>query len=239
MQKWCPEPLTLPSAQAGRYERSVFGATGRVTAFRPEAGFAGADALLRSLSREERAEVARLLEQDLRREFEERQRSDTAAREAAAAAQRQADEAALAAWQDSLASGLEQTVRETIGELARRTAMIAVAMASKVVRREVALDAEVLVRNLETVLYKAAAGSRLSVTVHPEDAVWLADASELCERLRIVDVKADRRLERGGCLVQAGGVEWDATIERQLTTLGEALDTALAVPPPAGGSDDA
>jgi flagellar biosynthesis/type III secretory pathway protein FliH len=60
--------------------------------------------------------------------------------------------------------------------------------------------------------------------------VWLRGAPELRERLRIAEIKEDRRLERGGCLVKAGDNEWDATVERQLAVLGEALQEALSVP---------
>lgn len=235
MQKWCPESLVKPAADSARFESLPTGpsaSSGRRTdVFRPEAGFADREALLRALSREERAEVLKLLEQDLRREHDERRRQEEEARQAAAAVQREADLATLAAWQDSLARKLDEAFRSALAVVASRTAELAMLMAQKVVRREVAADPEVLVRSLETVLYKSAAGCLLTVTVHPEDALWLAAAPQLRERLRIGEIKEDRRLERGGCLVKADEVEWDATLTRQIAALGEALATALAIPP--------
>lgn len=235
MQKWCPESLVKPAADSARFEALPTGpsASGgrRADVFRPEAGFADREVLLRALSREERAEVLKLLEQDLRREHDEWRRQEEEARQAAAAVQREADLAALAAWQDSLARKLDEAFRSALAVVASRTAELAMLMAQKVVRREVAADPEVLVRSLETVLYKAAAGCLLTVTVHPEDALWLAAAPQLRERLRIGEIKEDRRLERGGCLVKADEVEWDATLTRQITALGEALAAALAIPP--------
>ena len=75
-----------------------------------------------------------------------------------------------------LAAGLRRELRDALATLARETTTAAIIMATKLVRREVAQEPEVLVRAIETVLYKAAAGCPLSVTVHPEDAAWLEAA---------------------------------------------------------------
>jgi len=232
MQRWCPEPL-VPEPQAGSFQPLAAAVEAPAAAgFRPETGFADSRGLLTQLSRSERAEVVELLEQDLRREFEERAQAETAAREAAATAAQAAEQAALARWREELADGLQQQARDTFAALARRTAEVALLMASKIVRREVAQDPQILVRTLETVLYKVDAGCELAVTVHPDDAAWLDAAPETCRRLRIGEVKSDRRLERGGCLVQAADAEWDATIDRQLAVLAEALEEVLATPAP-------
>jgi flagellar biosynthesis/type III secretory pathway protein FliH len=172
-----------------------------------------------------------LLDQDVRRDYEDKCRLETAKREKADTERQAAEAAAQDQWQRELADGLRREIEDALATLANQTVTMATLMATKLVRREVAADPEVLVRTLETVLYKAEAGSSLSITAHPEDATWLEAAPELCERLRIREIKADRRLERGGCFVRADDLEWDATVERQLAVLGEALDEALAVPP--------
>ncbi len=41
-------------------------------------------------------------------------------------------------------------------------------------------------------------------------------------------MKEDRRIARGGCLVQADDLEWDATLQRQLSVLEEVARAALA-----------
>lgn len=232
MQKWCPEQLTKavegpPEFASMPSDAPVSGSVSAHAVFRPESGFATGENLLRSLSREERAEVVTLIEQDLRREFELRRREDEAAREAQAAAEREA----LAAWQESLPMQVNEALRTAMHQLARRTSEYAMLMAAKVIRREVELDPEILARSLETILYKCEAGCTLSVTVHPDDAAWLAAAPDFRERCRIKDVKEDRRLDRGGCLVKVDESEWDATVSRQLAALAEALDTALLMPP--------
>ena len=212
-----------------------------VRGFRPEAGFADAAGLLASLSREERAQVVTLVENDLRREYERRHQEEAAAREAAAAERQAAEAVQRARWQDEFAGGVRREVEAALATLAQHTAAIARLMAEKLVRREVAADPEVLLRTLETVLFKVEAGCSLRVTVHPDDAEWLRQQAEACARLRITEVKDDRRLEPGGALVKADDQEWDASIERQLDVLAESLTEALALPAPAPGEggDDA
>ena len=233
MQKWCPEPLVAADHGAERFEpTSPAAATldGRTVAFRPEVGFADADTLLRSLSRSERAQIVALLDQDLRREFEQRHAEERSACEARVAAVQAETAATLATWQANLAEALRDHQAATLAAWARRLGAIAVMMAAKIVRREVDQDPAVLVRALETVLFKAEAGTQLTVTVHPDDAAWLEAADDLRRQLRVGAVKTDRRLSRGGCLVKGDDVEWDATVERQLAVLGEVLDEVLAVP---------
>jgi flagellar biosynthesis/type III secretory pathway protein FliH len=212
-----------------------------VRGFRPEAGFADAAGLLSSLSRDERAQVVTLVENDLRREYEQRCQEESAAREAALAERQAAETAQRARWQEEFAGGVRREVEAALASLAQHTAAIARLMAEKLVRREVAADPEVLLRALETVLFKVEAGCSLQVTVHPDDAAWLRQQTEACARLRIAEIKDDRRLDPGGALVKADGHEWDATIERQLDVLAETLAEALALPAPepGEGGDDA
>jgi len=218
MQKWSPEPLALPTGGAAGFEclplASAADAAADQHGFRPEQGFAAADSLLRALSRDERAQVLALLEQDLRREYEQRHQETTEALAAETREAHRANAEALAQWQAGLAAGLQQEIDRTLQAWARRLGEIAVLMAAKVVRREVQCDPQVLTRALETVLFEAAAGRPLTVTVHPDDAAWLEQAPDLRAQLRISAIKTDRRLARGGCLVHAEEIEWDATVER-------------------------
>lgn len=239
MQKWCPEPLA-PSPRKGCFEglRPSDTAAPAVAAFRPERGFAAADTLLRSLSRDERVQLLALVEQDLRKEYAERHRQDLAALAAAAAASEAAAAEAMAAWQQTLATELRDAQQILFASLARRLSELAVLIAGKIVRREVALDPQVLVRALETAFYKLDTGARLSVTVHPDDAAWVEAAPHLREQLRIAEIKTDRRLARGGCLVKTDDVEWDATVAGQLAVLQDMLEEVLAVPAATDDKDE-
>ncbi len=113
-------------------------------------------------------------------------------------------------------------------------------MAEKIVRRTVACDDAVLVRAIETVLHQVDAGAAIVVTVNPADAARLAGDQALQARLRIAAIKEDRRVKPGGCLIVADRQEWDATIDKQLETLVEAVSEALAAStlPPEPEQDD-
>ncbi len=236
MQKWCPEPLAVDD-HGSHYQAMAlvenFDIEPSNLAFCPEAGFADSRGVLTQLTREERGQVLELLEQDIRREFEEQKEQELQARKMVEAAQSAVDQAeadTLKQWQESFASALKQEYDNALSSLARHTVDMAVIMAEKLVRREVETDRDVLIRTLETVLYKAEAGVSLSVTMNPEDAAWFADSEDLRSRMRIKEIKEDRRLDRGGCLVKTDDQEWDATLQRQLAVLGETMAETLAVP---------
>lgn len=233
MQKWCPEPLTVEPGGGAFVPLSEWhddAPTAQDRGFRPEAGFSDGASLLASLSRDERAQVVKLVEVDMRREFEQKHVAAEESRNQATAQRLATLEDVNARWRDQLADEVRREVEAALDTLAARTVEMARLMAEKLVRREVAADPEVLVRALETVLYKVEAGVSLQVTVHPDDAAWLKDHPELRDRLRIAEVKDDRRLQRGGALVRTRDEEWDVTVERQLSVLGEALDEALSLP---------
>jgi len=241
MQKWCPEPLTVEPGHGAfvpltEWHDDATEASAR--GFRPETGFADSASLLASLSREERAEVMKLLESDVLRRYEEQHRDAEAAREQEEVRRIAEQDAIHARWREEFSVGMRREVEDALSTLAARTVEMAHLMAEKLVRREVASDPQVLVRALETVLYKIEAGCSLQVTVHPDDAAWLADQQEVRDRLRIAEVKEDRRLERGGALVKTRGEEWDVTIERQLAVLAETLDEALSLPPDAAAGPE-
>lgn len=234
MQKWCPEPLTVDPGRGAFVPLSEWhddAPDAPERGFRPEAGFADVASLLASLSRDEREQVMKLVEVDMRREYEQKHQADEDARKQATAQRLATLEDVNARWRDQFAGEVRREVEDALSTLAARTVEMARLMAEKVVRREVASDPQVLVRALETVLYKIEAGCSLQVTVHPDDAAWLVDHPELRDRLRITEVKDDRRLERGGALVRTRDEEWDVTVERQLSVLTETLEEALSLPP--------
>jgi len=233
MQKWCPEPLTIdPDIQGGFVPLSDRSDAAEASnlAFRPEAGFAEPAHLLAALSRDERTQIIELVAQDIRREYEDRAQAESAALNAAETQRVAQAVADCARWRTEFSEGIRHEVEDALSTLARHTVDIAVIMAEKLVRREIETDRDVLVRALETVLYKVEAGSSMQVTAHPEDAAWLREHADLRERLRVTEVKEDRRLERGGALVKSNDSEWDATIERQLSVLGETFEEAFLLP---------
>ncbi len=228
MRSWSPEPFDEPGgAAAPAVVRARPAEEAGERLFRREGPDARPDGLLDLLTPEERAEVRQAVENELAAEAEARRREELAEHDAIA-------ERRLAA----LAEQLEARRRESLALLMRQTTELAVAMAEQIVRHAVAADRDALVRVLETVLYKAEAGARLGVTASPPDAAFLQARPDLCQRLGLAEIKADRRVEPGGCLVRADGREWDATVRGQLEVLAELAGQALAAAPPQEDADD-
>ena len=232
MRKWSPEAFDLESAGATvvRGGGEPFTPLGGELAdrtgdrrFRSERGFGDPAGIMDQITPEERALICDLVEQDVAREYrrreEELRRELESAHAAALAEVRAAQQAFAAAWQEQHDHRLQG--------IADAAARLALQLAAKLVRREIAAEPAALARTLETVFYGAGARGPLTVTVHPDDAAWLEDQPELRERLRIGDVVADRRVDRGGCVVAADGREWDATLAGQLETLGEVVEEWL------------
>lgn len=238
MQKWSPEPL-LPDATDDGGFVAVAVAGDERTVFRPEAGFADQQNLLGQLSRGERAQLVDLVEIDLREEFEVRLTAEVARLAAQHAADLETARSSFAATQESFAQGAVAAFDAATRELADAAVSLAVLLAEKLVRARIEADAGVLTRAVETVLFKAEPGVLLDVTCHPDDAALFTGSPELRARLRIGEVKEDRRIARGGCLVRAGDLEWDATLQRQLGVLEEVARAALAggAPAPEGDAD--
>ncbi len=239
MQKWCPEPLA-PDAAGDRGFVPVSVAPSERTGFRPETGFADRRHLLEQLSRDERTQLVDLVEIDLRAEYEARLAAETARLAAQHAEDLATARAALTSCQEAFADGAVAAFAAATRDLADAAVALALQLAEKLVRVRVEADTGVLVRAVETILFKAEPGVQLDVTCHPDDAALFLSSPDLRARLRIGDVKQDRRIARGGCLVQAGDLEWDATLQRQLSVLEDVARAALAgdAAPEEGSSHD-
>ncbi|MFO7653902.1 MAG: FliH/SctL family protein [Candidatus Krumholzibacteriia bacterium] len=207
------------------------GTPARDPRFRSESGFLDPRSVLDHLSTDEREGLRALVETELRQRYDVRL-AEAQATERAAAEERVAEhERRCAAWQHELAAAVDAHRRELVNRLARESVDLALALAEKVIRSAVTADPDVLVRALETVLHKVEAGAALEIIASPQDARRLEADPELCERLRIGRVRADRRVAPGGCRVRGGdGAEWDATVDSQLQALGEVVHEWLTVP---------
>jgi flagellar assembly protein FliH len=105
-------------------------------------------------------------------------------------------------------------------EQERHIVDLAVHVAEKVVRRQVELDPEVVLRMAREAISRVTEKEHLVLRIHPEDlAVIEAYAGDLRERFRNLgqlQVEEDRHLSRGGCVVESRGGYIDATVEGQL-----------------------
>ncbi len=236
MLKWSPEPFDAAESvtasavvDSTEFEpaAAVVGAIGgeaEARQFRSEAGFVDPKSLMNSLTQEERSQVYELVEMDLADEYKAREQKLTSDFEARLAEVRAESESNFANWTRDIAHAVQQELKEASEAAAR----LAVEVAGKIVRREVAAEPQVLARAIETTIYKISESSPLTIQANPEDAAWLSDKAELLARLHIGEIVPDRRIERGGCLIQAGGREWDATLTRQMGSLSAIVDEMIA-----------
>ncbi len=236
MLKWSPEPFDVTPAEAPSPVVSAekFQSTGATVdelvdstpadLFRRESGFADSKSLMASLTQEERSQVYELVEMDLVEEYQEREKTIRVDFEKALDENKAENNQKLEVWTQHI---VEATARE-LKAAADASSRLAVQIAEKIVRRTLTVDPEVLARVIETTLYKIPAEAPITIQANPDDATWLEDQPALCERLKIGRVIADRRVEPGGCVIQADGREWDATLTRQLDTLAEIVNEAIA-----------
>jgi len=128
---------------------------------------------------------------------------------------------------NTLAEQIRASAKENISSLANGAVELAIAMAGQVMRREIDVDKDTILRAIQPLLFKAETGAKLVVTANPEDAAYLESQTQFCEELNIVKVISDPRCERGGCTVKADTEEWDLTIESKLTVLADTVRLAM------------
>lgn len=123
---------------------------------------------------------------------------------------------------------------QTIEELAHlRRAMIrqteqqmvglALAMAKRIVRREVALDKDFALAMARVALDRLGDRSATVIRLHPEDFAAVAGRSVEEWAGAHVSVEADPTVSRGGCVVQSDLGTVDGTIEAQFDEIAKAV----------------
>ncbi|HZS11888.1 MAG TPA: FliH/SctL family protein [Nitrospirales bacterium] len=104
---------------------------------------------------------------------------------------------------------------------------LAVEVASKVIRRQIAELPEMVVEQVREAVGRVKEGGPIRVLVHPEDAPLVQAAREAIEKTfeGTVSLQIEPRptITRGGCQVETPARLVDARIEVQLARLGDAL----------------
>jgi flagellar assembly protein FliH len=139
---------------------------------------------------------------------------------------------------ESLLTGGHKLIGE-LGELHRQTCrdveadlvQLALAVARKIVGRDVSLGPEAVTRIIREALTRVEHAGRITIKLNPADLELLADIkpqllSGLPEAGRAV-FEADEGIARGGCLIETDEGEVDARIERQFQVVEEAFRTEL------------
>jgi len=235
MQKWLPDEFssdfapaaTLAQAGAGAFEseksNQQTGQSDNQRLFLSESGFSGPEAIMAHLTREERAQVFELVEQDIKAEYEEREKELRAKLAADKEESHRNFEEALTVWSDKITQAMSNHMKETADAAAR----LAVQLAEKVVRKNVSLDNEVLLRAIETALFKIDTSKTLTLNINPAQAQWLETLPQVIEKFGIEQIVSDRRIEPGGCLIKTEKQEWDVTVSGQLNYLSELVEEMI------------
>jgi flagellar assembly protein FliH len=126
------------------------------------------------------------------------------------------------------------SLTEFTAEAERAAVSLAMEIARKVVAAELETRPELVLEVVSSALRRATERDRLVVEVSPQDFPLIRDAADdLAGRLggiQRLEVVAERRVERGGCIVRTPEGEIDGRISEQMERLAEVFDEARRKP---------
>jgi flagellar biosynthesis/type III secretory pathway protein FliH len=119
---------------------------------------------------------------------------------------------------------------EISADVERHSVELALAIAERIVGAAIEVDPEVVCEVVQGALRRVVERDRLVVDVNPDDVEivrqWIGGQSEVASSA--VEVRAERRVGRGGAVVRTLEGEIDARIPEQLDRAREVLRDALA-----------
>ena len=108
---------------------------------------------------------------------------------------------------------------------------LAVALARKIIHREIQQDPYVIVDIVRSALSKSSLGEQVVVKVHPQDKDILSESHasivQDMEEVRVLTFEADETLERGEAIVECALGELDLRIERQIQEVERTFEKIL------------
>lgn len=151
-------------------------------------------------------------------------------REAFAQGERAGAEAA-AARSEAVLQRLKQTIgelqalrAEMIHKTERQVVQLSIAIAKRIVHREISLDPELLSAMARVALDRLGDAATATIRLHPDDYAATAGAtSDGGTESSVVRVVADPVVRRGGCLVQSEFGLIDVSADAQIQELATAL----------------
>jgi flagellar biosynthesis/type III secretory pathway protein FliH len=141
----------------------------------------------------------------------------------AAAAAAQQETAALA---KKLAATLDDLMRvrnDMIRHTEKQMVQLALAVARRVVHREVSIDTNVLVTMMRVALERVSDAARVTVRLNPADHQAVAAALSDGATSGQVTLTADGRVPRGGCKVESDYGDIEAGVDAQIQEIARAL----------------
>lgn len=156
---------------------------------------------------------------------------------AEAEALRQSLAAAEASLADSrqrvaeLTEALEKGVSQLWQAVESSLADVAIAVARRILRRELSLSPEDVVPMVAALIKEIRPGGGVRILANPGDAVFLAGGMEelqaALDMQQSLEVIPDPRVEPGGVVIESPEGVWDAGVETQLGCLKEAMERAV------------
>ena len=138
---------------------------------------------------------------------------------------------------EAAARGIVGAHEEFISLAETRAVELALVLADKVIGVALALPPELVVEIATGALRRAAERDHVVLLVNPDDLELVRDAagdlSAALGGIRRFEIVPERRVVRGGCLVQTAEGEIDATVLTQLDRAREVLTAALQPVPDA------
>ncbi|HEX8720750.1 MAG TPA: type III secretion system stator protein SctL [Pyrinomonadaceae bacterium] len=174
---------------------------------------------------EARAEARRILADAARQADELRERAEREARELREAAYQEGLEEALSELNHALLEARERREAALAGA-ERDVLRLAVKLAEKIIGREIERDDAALADIVSAALRHARQQEALTVRVNPADLPRVQahrDRIDPLGRARFVDLVADPRVGRGGCIIEGESGTVDAQLDTQLRVLERAL----------------
>ena len=109
----------------------------------------------------------------------------------------------------------------------KETVNLALAIAAKIVRHEIAINKDVVLSIVKEALKKLVDYDRVNIRVSPSDYQFLKNQKHqflhLVENKETMTFEKDETIHSGGCLIETSLGDIDARIEKQLETVEEAL----------------
>jgi flagellar assembly protein FliH len=125
---------------------------------------------------------------------------------------------------DRLLASFAQPFESLDDEVARHLADLAIAIAKQLFRREIRIDPTHIVGVVrEAIRLLPDASRNVTVHLHPDDAVLVAELLAAPEGERAWDIAEDPLIDRGGCRVQTDTSQIHAETERRFEAVVKAI----------------
>jgi flagellar assembly protein FliH len=103
----------------------------------------------------------------------------------------------------------------------------ALAVAGKIVKREVFIDNEVVIRQIREAVSRIVGVESIKLRIHPEDELFVRERKGIllssAESIREVLIEVDDKMERGDCIIESAAGNVDARRSTQLAQIEAAL----------------